>query len=167
MNDGFLGYNSSFMLDFVVCALVLVVPALLFSLYLVKARKNYLGHRNMQLALGAVLLVAVSAFEVDLQLVHGGWENVVNKPGESPRLTESELDSVRTVLWIHLVFAISTPVMWLITIVLAMKRFPSPPSPNEHSRLHKRLGWISTVDITLTSVTGLVFYYCAFVVTTR
>src|SRR5690349_13232590 len=33
MQDGFLGYKSSFMLDFVVVALVLIVPILLFSLY--------------------------------------------------------------------------------------------------------------------------------------
>ena len=36
MKHGFLGYQSTFMLDFVVTALVLIVPALLTSLYLVK-----------------------------------------------------------------------------------------------------------------------------------
>lgn len=167
MSDGFLGYNTSFMLDFVVCALVLVVPALMFSLYLVKFKRKYLWHRNLQLSLGIVLLVAVAAFEVDLQLLHQGWENVVNKPGETPRLTEAELESARKVLWVHLVFAVSTPVLWIVTIVLALKRFPFPPTPNAHSRLHKRLGWLSTIDITLTSVTGLIFYYVAFMAAGR
>lgn len=162
MTNGFLGYDSSLMLDVVVCALVLVVPALLFSLYTVKFKKNYLLHRNLQMTLGIVLLLAVAAFEVDLQFVHGGWENVVNKPGKDPRLTGEAMDAARNVLWVHLIFAISTPLLWATTLTLAWRRFSNPPIPGEHSRLHKLLGWLSTVDITLTSITGLAFYYVAF-----
>lgn len=162
MTNGFLGYNASFMLDVVVCALVLVVPALAYSIYLVKGRRAYTLHRNIQIGLGIVLLITVAAFEYDLQMVHGGWENVVNKPGESPRLEEEALDRVRTVLRVHLVFAISTPLLWGTTLWLALRRFPAPPRPAPHSRLHKTLGWLSTVDIALTSVTGLAFYYLAF-----
>ena len=161
MADGFLGNNASFMLDFVVCALVLVVPLLLYSIYVVKFQRNYLLHRNLQVALGVVLLVAVSAFEVDLQLVQGGWENVIDK--HDPPLSAEDKGFVRKVLWIHLVFAISTPLLWATTTILAIKRFPSPPVPSEHSRLHKKLAWLSTVDLTLTSVTGLIFYYFAFI----
>ena len=36
MEHGFLGYRSTFMLDFVVSALILIVPLLLFSLFTVK-----------------------------------------------------------------------------------------------------------------------------------
>jgi len=163
MADGFLGYDTTLMLDVVVCALGLVVPLLLFSLYAVKFRRLFTLHRNMQVTLGLVLLIAVAAFEVDMQL-HGGWENVVNKP-EAPALRKSgeELATVRNVLWVHLVFAISTPVLWAVTLLLAWKRFPNPPLPGEHSRLHKLLGWLSTIDLTLTSITGLIFYYMAFV----
>ena len=60
-------------------------------------------------------------------------------------------------------FAISTPFFWAATIYLALKRFPSPPVPGPHSGLHKKLGWISATDITLTSITGLLFYYYAFI----
>ena len=163
MANGFLGNDASFMLDVVVCALVLVVPALLFSIYQVKFCKNYLLHRNLQVALGVVLLITVGAFEVDLQIVHGGWENVVNKNPEQPRITGDELNTVRRILQIHLVFAITTPLMWAWTIILAMKRMPSPPAPCEHSQLHKKLGWLSTIDITLTSITGLIWYSFAFI----
>lgn len=162
MKNGFLGYDASFMLDFVVTALVLIVPLLLWSIYEVRFRRNYSLHKRLQLLLGAVLLVAVVAFEVDTQLVHGGWENIVNKDASTQRLSAAELDTARQVLWIHLVFAVSTPVLWIVTIVLALRRFPNPPSPDAHSRLHKTLGWCSTIDITLTSVTGLWFYYVAF-----
>ena len=159
MSDGFLGYKTSFMLDVVVCALVLVVPVLLYSIYVVKFQQKYQLHRTLQLTLGVVLLITVGAFEVDLQLVHGGWENIVNKREVSP----DHLEFVRKVLWVHLCFAITTPILWAVTIVLAMRRFPSPVVPGPHSSLHKKLAWLSTVDITLTSVTGLVFYYYAFI----
>lgn len=161
MTDGFLGFRTSFMLDFVVVALVLIVPILVYSLYAVKFQKRYTVHRNLQLLLGVVLLVAVGLFEIDLQWVQGGWSKVVAK--RATPLTPEQLGFVQTVLRVHLVFAISTPVLWATTIVLALRRMPSPPRPCSHSRLHKTLGWTSTIDIVLTSVTGLVFYYFAFV----
>lgn len=160
MSDGFLGFKTSFMLDAVVCALVAVVPALLYSIYLVKFRQQYALHKKMQLILGVALLLTVSAFEVDLRM-QGGWENVVAKR-EVPLSTE-EYSFVRKILWIHLVFAISTPFLWAFTIGYALKRFPKPPLPGDHSPLHKKLAWASTIDITMTSVTGLIFYYFAFV----
>lgn len=160
MADGFLGYHASFMLDVVVCALVLVIPVLAYSVYLAKVRRNYLWHRNIQLGLGIVLLLTIGAFEIDLQLVHQGWENVVQR--RQPPLSEAEFEFVRRVLWVHLVFAISTPFLWIATTVLALKRMPSPPGPSPHSSLHKKLGWLSTIDLTLTSITGLAFYYFAF-----
>lgn len=151
------------MLDFVVTALVLIVPALLFSIYQVKYRQNFKLHRAMQLTLGIVLLVAVVAFEVDTQLIHGGWQNIVNKDSSAPRLDEEGLQFVRKVLWVHLIFAVTTPFLWATTIILALKNFSNPPIPGPHSSLHKKLAWASTIDITLTSVTGLVFYYFAFI----
>ena len=163
MTDGFLGYRTSFMLDFVVVALILIVPILVYSLYVVKVQHKYVLHRNLQLLLGIILLVAVGLFEIDLQLVQGGWAKVVSK--RPTPLTAEQLNFVQTVLRVHLIFAISTPFLWAATIVLAMRRMPSPPGPSQHSRLHKSLGWISTIDIVLTSVTGLIFYYFAFVAT--
>lgn len=161
MTDGFLGFRTSFMLDFVVVALVLIVPILLYSLYVVKFQHRYTLHRNLQLLLGIILLVAVGLFEIDLQFVQKGWQNVVAK--RAIPLTADQLGFVRTVLRVHLVFAISTPLIWAVTIFLALRRMPSPPQPCVHSELHKKLGWLSTIDIVLTSVTGLVFYYFAFV----
>ena len=131
------------------------------GLYSVKIRRQYTLHRNLQLLLGVVLFVAVGAFEVDLQWIQGGWAKVVAKR-ESP-LTADQLAFVQRVLRIHLIFAISTPLLWIATITMALRRIPSPPAPCAHSVLHKKLGWISTIDIVLTSITGLIFYYFAFV----
>ncbi len=160
MTNGFLGNNTSFMLDFVVSALLLVVPLVLFSLFLVKIKKNYLWHRNMQILLGVILLAAVTAFEIDMRL-QGGWKEIIAKR-ETP-LTAEQFNEVQQLLYIHLFFAITTPLMWAATMFLALKKFPSPPVPTEHSQLHKILGWSATIDLVLTSVTGLFWYYKAFI----
>lgn len=159
MSDGFLGYKTSFMLDLVVVALVVVVPLLLYSLYAVKIQKQFTKHRNLQVLLGVVLLVAVGLFEIDLQIVHKGWENIIHKR----EVTDVQFANARQVLHIHLIFAVTTPLLWGTTLVLAWRRFASPPQPGSHSRWHKILGWLSTIDLTMTSVTGLWFYYVAFV----
>jgi putative membrane protein len=160
---GFLGYQTTFMLDFVVCALILIVPLLLWSLWLVKVKKNFRAHMRMQLALGIILLVAVSAFEIDVQMVHGGWENIVAQQNLAPDALAAKISAVRPWLLVHLIFAVTTPLLWIVTIVLALKRFGKNPVPGAHSKAHAILGWLSTIDITLTSVTGLAFYYVAFV----
>lgn len=162
MARGFLGYDASLMLDVVVCALVAVVPLLLWSLFEVKVRQRYLVHRNIQLTLAAVVLLAVLLFEVDMRL-QGGWQNIINRDPDHPRLSGEALDQVRNLLYVHLCFAVSTPVLWGVTISLALKRFPNPPAPGPHSQLHKKLGWLSVIDIVMTSVTGLAFYYMAFI----
>lgn len=163
LKDGFLGYRTSFMLDFVVCALVIIVPLLVYSLWLVKVRKAFAKHKWLQLVLGLILLVAVGAFEIDLQIVHGGWENIVRKSIPDEAALATRVAAVRPYLWTHLFFAVTTPFLWFTTLALAFRRFSNPPTPGQHSRLHKTLGWLSTIDITLTAVTGLVFYYVAFV----
>ncbi|MEZ6126669.1 MAG: DUF420 domain-containing protein [Planctomycetaceae bacterium] len=163
LQDGFLGYRTSFMLDFVVCALVVIVPVLLFSLWSVRIRRNYSLHRKLQIALGIILLIAVGAFEVDLQLVHGGWENIVRKSFPDEAALAARVSEARPWLLLHLLFAVTTPVLWMITLVLALRRFGNPPQPAPHSRVHQKLGWLSTIDITLTAITGLIFYYVAFV----
>lgn len=163
MKDGFLGYQTSFMLDFVVCALVAIVPLLVFSLWKVKFGKQYQQHRRLQLFLGVVLLVAVSAFEVDLRFIQGGWENIVQKSAVNDEVLAERIAAASPWMNFHLIFAITTPVLWALTIGLALGKFPKPTAPSSHSRWHKVLGWASAIDITMTAVTGLIFYYVAFV----
>jgi putative membrane protein len=161
MRYGFLGYHATFMLDVVICALVLIVPVLAYSIYLSKYRRNFVWHRRLQLTLAAVLLAAVGAFEVDVQLVHHGWENIVREA--RPDIAAESLAFAHTVLRIHLLFAISTPVLWCVTVVQALRKFGNPPGPSRHSPAHFWLGWASAIDLALTSVTGVLFYYFAFI----
>ncbi|HXY34728.1 MAG TPA: DUF420 domain-containing protein, partial [Planctomycetaceae bacterium] len=100
------------------------------------------------------------AFEVDIR-VHQGWENIVKNA--RPDMAIESFDFVRNVLYVHLIFAISTPLLWIATIALALPRFGNPPYPSRHGPVHKLLGWCSATDLALTSATGLVFYYFAFI----
>ena len=161
MGKGFLGYPSTLMLDVVVCALVLVVPVLFFSIYLVKFHRNYLWHRHLQTGLGIALLITVCLFEIDMRW-HGGWQAILKQ--RSVQLTAEQQQWVSRVLLVHLVFAVSAVILWTLTLVHGWKRIPRPPQPSIHSRAHKRLGWLSTITLTMTSVTGLIFYYYAFMV---
>jgi len=50
-----------------------------------------------------------------------------------------------------------------LIIVKALKHFPNPPGPNQHSCFHARWGMVAAIDMVLTAVTGWVFYVLAFV----
>jgi hypothetical protein len=144
------------MLDFVAVAMFLILPILSYSLYLVKVRKNYLAHKRLQIFLGLLLLVAVVLFEVDIRIY--GWRHLAEP---SPYYATA----LFPILYIHLFFAISTSLLWIVTILLAIRNFPSVPRPGPHSTLHKRLAWPAAITMYITAITGWTFYWMAFVAT--
>jgi hypothetical protein len=157
--DGFLGTRGSIMLDVVFLAMFAVVPVLLFSVYLAKVKGRFAAHKTIQLALGIVLLLAVAAFEVDLQLVTD-WRL---RAQPSPYFRVNEWNAVLTSLVVHLAFAVPTLFLWIFVIVQALRKFPAPPRPNAYSPSHKKVAWAATVGMIGTALTGWVFYWMAFV----
>ena len=152
-NSGFLPTRASFMLDAVFLAIFLVVPVMFWSIRLAKQGKLEL-HKKIQITTAVILLVAVLAVEVDMPL--NGWNDYTHGSAYVK-------STIMTFLYVHLAFAIPTPFLWIVVIVKALKKFPNPPVPGEHSKTHKRLGWLATIGMVLTSVTGWIFYYVAFV----
>lgn len=152
--DGFLGTRAPFMVDVVACALFLVLPAMAWSVWGARYGRRYQAHKRLQLGLAVVLLVAVAAFETDIRL--HGWEERASVSPYYPT-------GVKASLWIHLPFAASTLVLWAVVIVRALRHFPKPPQPNEHSRSHVFWARLAALDMVLTAVTGWVFYWLAFV----
>lgn len=156
--DGFLSRfipsHASLMLDVVFLAMFVVIPVMGWSIWMVKHRQAYLLHKRVQLTLGAVLLVTVALFEADMRL--NGWEQ---RAAGSPHFPST----VYTSLYVHLFFAVTTAVLWIAVILRALRRFPSPPVPGPHSRSHLLWGKLAAIDMTLTAVTGWVFYWLAFV----
>ena len=106
------------------------------------------------MALGLVLLAAVTLFELDMRV--NGW---THRAEASPYWSDG---TVGRVLAVHLVFAVSTAALWIVVIARALRNFASPPLPGPHSVWHKRWGWIAAIDMVLTSLTGWGFYWLAF-----
>ena len=148
------------MLDVVFLAMFAIVPAMFVSIYLVKFRGRYLLHKQIQLSLGLILLVAVTAFEVEQ--IFFPWEPRAqpspffdaNQPWSGP---------VGISLMIHLLFAIPTPFLWTFVIVQALRKFSRNPFPNDYSARHRGWARIAAFEMTMTAVTGWVFYVLAFV----
>ena len=154
--DGFLGTRAPLMVDVVFAAMFVVVAVLAWSVYQVKVRRRYSVHKWTQITLGVILLVVVILFEIDIRL-HGWEERAAGKIGGQPAA------AVVWALYVHLVFAISSVILWPITIGLALASFPVPPRPGPHSRIHIPLARTAAADMVLTALTGWIFYWVAFV----
>jgi uncharacterized membrane protein YozB (DUF420 family) len=155
---GFLGTRASLMLDVVFVAMFLVVPLMAISIALAK-RGQYVAHKRLQLATAAVLLLAVLAFEIDMRFFTD-WRLLA---APSPFFNANGWSPVTIALTIHLFFAVPTLLLWIVVVVRALKYFPCPPRPGAHSEAHKLMGWLATVGMVMTAVTGWGFYWLAFV----
>jgi len=159
--NGFLGTRASLMLDVVFLAMFAVVPLMAIGIGLARFRRDWKRHKLVQLTLAGVLLVAVVAFEVDMQLLTE-WEL---RAEPSPYFSSAQKWSspAGVALLVHLFFAIPTALVWVYVVSGAIKHFPKPPTPGDYSRRHKFWGRIAALEMTLTAVTGWVFYWLAFV----
>lgn len=154
--DGFLGTRAPLMLDVVFLAMFAVVIVLAWSIFQVKIRRRFELHKWTQIALGSILLVVIILFEVDIRL-HGWEDRAAGKIGGHPS------SIVVAALYVHLIFAVSTVILWPITIGLALTNFSNPPAPGPHSRIHIPLARTAAADMLLTAITGWIFYWLAFV----
>ena len=102
--NGFLKTRATLMLDIVFLAMFVIVPVMLYSIYLVRYQRRYQLHKQIQLVLGTVLLIAVTAFETEQFLVP--WED---RAIPSPYFhSDSKWTSpVGISLLVHLSFALS------------------------------------------------------------
>ena len=156
--NGFLGTRASLMLDVVFLAMFAIVPLLSLSLYCVKRRLRYGLHKRLQLGMAAILLIAVSLFELDMRLFTD-WRA---RAAGSPYYAADGWSLVWASLTVHLGFAVPTLVLWIAVIALAWRRFPIPPRPASHSETHRVLGWLAAIGMTMTAATGWLFYWLAF-----
>jgi putative membrane protein len=159
--DGFLpGSRATIMLDVVFVAMFAVVPIMGWSIWLVRTRRNYKLHKKVQLTLGTVLLIAVAAFEIDMQFI-SGWRE---RAQPSVYWGEGGVSSwvIRSLL-VHLFFAVPTAILWVFVIVEGLRKIPNPPRPSPYSKRHIFWARLAAIEMTMTAVTGWVFYCLAFV----
>jgi len=152
--NGFLGSRASIMLDVVFLAMFGVLPVMAVSIGLARFGKRYAWHKRIQITLAVVLLAAVAAFEIDMQFI-SGWQTRAMPSPYWPT-------GVKTSLYIHLVFSISTFFLWLYVVIGALKSVPNPPAPSPYSRRHIFWARLGAIDLTLTAITGWIFYWLAF-----
>lgn len=120
---------------------------------------RYAMHKRVQVALAVILLVAVTLFELEMRIV--GWrERAMPSPYWSTAAWDDPIDYA---LGVHLFFAIPTAVLWIFVVGQALRKFPKPPAPGEHSRSHRFWAPIASFEMLMTSLTGWVFYWLAFV----
>ena len=143
------------MLDAVAVAMLAILIALFFTIGLAK-RQRFQLHKRLQTIISILLLIAVVVFELEMRFFTD-WRELA-KPS---RFYESGIVDIS--LAIHLLFAIPTPFVWGAVLILALRRFPKPPIPDDHSRIHRRWAWVAVGMMTMTAITGWIFYLLAFV----
>lgn len=153
--DGFLPFSrASLMMDIVALSMLAVIPILLFSSYSVRLRSKYSLHKRIQSVLGLVLLVVVILFEIDVRF--NGWRQHADV---SPFYGAP----LNIVLAVHVLFAISTTILWIATFLGALRNIPTPPGPSKFSPNHRRLARFAVKGMVGTGITGWIFYWMAFI----
>ena len=153
--SGFLGSRASVGMDVVVVGLIALLPVLAWSIHLVRHRRDYAAHRRLQVFIAAALFAAIVIFEIDVRFL-SDWKV---RAAPSPWWP----GGVLAALGVHLVFAISSLVLWVWVLWEAMTRFPNPPAPGSHGPRHRLMARLAAADLVLTAVTGTIFYLLAFV----
>ncbi len=152
--NGFLpASRGSLMMDTVVSAMAVVIPALVLSVRAARAGR-YESHRKMQTALATALLITVILFEIEVRFV--GWrERAQPSPFYDTLLFPW--------LYLHVAIAVTTTVLWIATVTHALRRIGRPARPGAASGLHRQLGKATFFGTVTTALTGAVFYGLAFV----
>jgi uncharacterized membrane protein YozB (DUF420 family) len=160
LGSGFLGFGASFMLDFVLVSLILVVPVVLLGIFFAK-NKSYKKHSRVMFLLSFVLLVVVTLFEVDIRL-HDGIDGIAKAAGKESNV---QTPFFVILLYVHLFFALSCCVLWSGTVWGAWKNFYwKEPAPNSYGAIHRKRVWISLFFLLAVVITGIMVYYFAFMV---
>jgi uncharacterized membrane protein YozB (DUF420 family) len=149
-------------MDVVLVGLIALLPVLAWSIALVR-RGRYAAHKRLQLFIVAALLVAIVVFEIDIRLISDWRVRAAGAAAWGGAPNPWWPVGVLTALGIHLVFAVSTLVLWVWVVWEALARFPVPPAPGTHGPRHRTMARLAAIDLVLTAITGTVFYWLAFV----
>ena len=155
LGPGFLGTRADWLMDLVIVSLVVIVPVILYSWYRVR-QQGYGRHKKIQVWLTVTLAIAVLLFEVDLRM-SGGLDELTKASGY---YGTTLLDAST---YIHLFFSVTTSIIWIVLIIVSLRRFPSPPVPvRSFRRTHRFWGIVGAVWMIMTGLTGLELYVLGF-----
>ncbi|TWU29840.1 hypothetical protein [Bythopirellula polymerisocia] len=152
--DGFLGSRASLIYDVAFLLELLVIPLYIHSLALLLVGHEYQAHKRLQLVVTAMFAVAVGLFA--FEFFSYDWRTLVGEEADAiPRITYMTLT-------IHLAFLTITATMWLVLLINALRKIPSPPVPCEFGATY--VFWLVLLGLQLfiSTLTGWEFYLLAF-----
>ncbi len=148
------GSRASWITDIIAIAVIGVLVAQIFSYLAVAKWRKFELHRFLQKVLVGSLFGALLIFEWEMRTF--GWQD---RARPSPYFDTL----VYPALYVHLVFAISTFLLWAVVFVQAMRNFPKTNLAQAPFRArHRRLAKPATWGLAATVITGWVFYILAF-----
>lgn len=149
---GFLGTGAPLAVDLIVVGLSVVLPILFVSIALVR-RGERAKHRAIQVAITASLALALIFFEIQVRSA-GGWREMIADRGHS----DSRITLIGVLLGVHLIFAVSTPLLWVAALMTSGKAWSG-----QRPRRHRLVARLAAGDLVLTALTGWLWYAVAFV----
>ena len=152
--SGFLGTRAPLFMD-IVSVIVAVLPFLIFGAIGLAKKRNYKAHESVQKLLFVVTVIVVAFFEIGVRLA-GGYKNLME--GSSV-----EHNYFIYVLIFHIIIAVSTLVIWMITLYRARHYTGKKALPGLYSGAHKKDGQRTFIGIILTMLTGGWVYALLFV----
>jgi putative membrane protein len=151
---GFLGTRAPLFMD-IVSVIVALLPFLIFGAIRLAKNEKYKAHESVQKLLFVVTVIVVAFFEFGVR-VAGGYKNLME--GSSVEHTYFIY-----VLIFHIMIAVVTLVLWMMTLYAARGYKREKTLPGLHSNAHKKEGKRTFIGIILTMLTGGWVYALLFV----
>ena len=151
---GFLGTRSPLFMD-IVSVIVALLPFLIFGAIGLAKKRNYQAHESMQKLLFIVTVIVVAFFEYGVR-VAGGYKHLM----EGSSVGHNYFIYV---LIFHIIIAVVTLVLWVMTLVFAKRYKKQHTLPGLYSGTHKVAGQRTFIGIILTMLTGGWVYALLFI----
>jgi uncharacterized membrane protein YozB (DUF420 family) len=103
-----------------------------------------------------VLFIVVLLFEYDMKQNGGIFEMVKGSSYEGTFF-------LNFMIYFHTFLSITTSLIWIVLIIVSLRKFDKSPKPNSFSKTHKFWGKIGMWDMALTCITGLILYIFGFI----
>ena len=143
---GFLGTRAPFFMDFVTI-IVAILPFLMMSAVSFAVRRQYKKHAIAQIVLFIVSVIVLVYFEMGVR-IGGGFDAFMEGSSVSHNYAF-------IVLIIHIIISVITLFIWILALTKAKKYL--------RENKHKKIGKITFIGVTLTSLSGIWVYLLLFV----
>lgn len=152
---GFYGTRADVLMD-VIITIVALVPVLLTLAFGLARGRRYAHHAGVQVLTSIALAATLLVFEIYVR-ARGGLD------GLSQGSPWHQTPFLQGYLAVHLVFAVSSTLIWFWLLIRTWGRFGAPPTPGAFSATHRRWGRLAMAGMLLTAITGLGLYGLCFV----